>query len=165
MPTSKPLELTPIPTSKPVELIPMLMMTPVQLAPLLVLNPVEITTLLMFKTVPATRFPLPQLHSLSAGWPSFTASHVYPVCRVVLSRFLEFIQQECSGPEGGIPVLVAHNGKSFDNRFLSQECNRWRVPIPGDWQWMDSYLLAKECVRDQPNETVSRALVGCYHRD
>lgn len=89
---------------------------------------------------------------------------VYPgplsLCRVVLSRFLEFVQQECSGPEGGIPVLVAHNGKAFDYKFLSQECNRWNVPLPGDWQWLDSLLLAKECVRDPPGETVSRALVG-----
>ena len=86
-----------------------------------------------------------------------------PVCRVVLSRFLEFVQQECREPEGGIPVLIAHNGKNFDNRFLSQECNRWNVPIPDDWQWMDSYLLAKECVRDEPGETVSRALVGPHY--
>ncbi|KAL3158650.1 hypothetical protein ABBQ32_011393 [Trebouxia sp. C0010 RCD-2024] len=84
--------------------------------------------------------------------------------KVVLSRFLEFVQQECSGPEGGIPVLVAHNGKAFDYKFLSQECNRWNVPLPGDWQWLDSLLLAKECVLDPPGETVSRALGSLRER-
>lgn len=81
-------------------------------------------------------------------------------CREVLSSFLEFVRQECSGPEGGIPVLVAHNGKNFDFKFLNQECKRWTVQLPGDWLWLDSFLLAKECVRDSPGETVSRSLVS-----
>ena len=84
---------------------------------------------------------------------------------MVLSRFLEFVQQECGGAEGGIPVLIAHNGKRFDTRFLIQECNRWQVAIPSDWQWLDSLLLARECVKDSPGETVLRGLVGSCHFD
>ena len=76
-----------------------------------------------------------------------------------MSEFLEFVRHECSGPEGGIPVLVAHNGKTFDYKFLEQECKRWNFEVPRNWHWMDSLVLAKFCVKDEPNRRVSRAQV------
>ncbi len=75
-----------------------------------------------------------------------------------MSQMLDFIRQECSGPEGGTPVLIAHNGKTFDYKFLDKECKRWNFQLPKDWQWMDSWLLAKDCVA--PGEKTSRSLVS-----
>lgn len=82
----------------------------------------------------------------------------------VMSQMLDFVRQECSGPEGGIPVLIAHNGKTFDYKFLDQECKRWNFQLPKDWQWMDSFLLAKDCVKSTPEEKASRALQALRER-
>ncbi len=82
-------------------------------------------------------------------------------CRRVMSQMLEFVRQECSGPEGGIPVLIAHNGKTFDYKFLDKECKRWNFQLPQGWQWMDSWLLAKDCVvKSTEEDKVSRTLVS-----
>lgn len=82
----------------------------------------------------------------------------------VMSQMLEFVREECSGPEGGIPVLIAHNGKTFDYKFLDQECKRWNFQLPRDWQWMDSLLLAKDCVKNTPEEKAYRGLQALRER-
>ncbi|KAL0024844.1 hypothetical protein WJX79_004631 [Trebouxia sp. C0005] len=82
----------------------------------------------------------------------------------VMSQMLEFVRQECSGPEGGTPVLIAHNGKTFDYKFLDQECKRWNFQLPRDWQWMDSLLLAKDCVKSTPEEKAYRGLQALRER-
>ncbi|DBB02038.1 TPA: hypothetical protein ACH3X1_000615 [Trebouxia sp. C0004] len=82
----------------------------------------------------------------------------------VMGQMLEFVRQECSGPEGGIPVLIAHNGKIFDYKFLDQECKRWNFQLPRDWQWMDSLLLARDCVKSTPEEKAYRGLQALRER-
>ena len=74
-------------------------------------------------------------------------------------KFLELIANECSGPDGGIPVIVAHNGKTFDYKFLKMEFARWGLTIPGDWRYLDTLTLARMAVRDVPGEKVSRSQV------
>ena len=82
-------------------------------------------------------------------------------CREVASRFLELVMQECSGPEGGIPVLVAHNGVRFDFKFVTMELQRWGLKLPADWCYLDTLTLAKQALRDKPGErTISRSQVG-----
>ncbi|KAL0044700.1 hypothetical protein WJX82_006055 [Trebouxia sp. C0006] len=76
----------------------------------------------------------------------------------VMGQMLEFVRQECSGPEGGIPVLIAHNGKNFDYKFLDQECKNWNFQLPKDWQWMDSLLLARDCAKGPSGEKISCTL-------
>lgn len=77
-----------------------------------------------------------------------------------MGQMLEFVRQECSGPEGGIPVLIAHNGKNFDYKFLDQECKNWNFQLPKDWQWMDSLLLARDCAKGPSGEKISCTLVS-----
>ncbi len=77
-----------------------------------------------------------------------------------MAGVLEFVRRECSGLEGGIPVLIAHNGKTFDYKFLDQQCKQWNFQLPREWQWMDTLLLAKDCVKDTPTEKALRSQVG-----
>ena len=60
-------------------------------------------------------------------------------------------------------MLIAHNGKQFDYPFLDQECKRWNFEIPRDWQWMDSVLLARQCIKDIPGQKVSRTQVCTWY--
>lgn len=59
--------------------------------------------------------------------------------------------QECAGPEGGVPVLIAHNGKSFDFKFVCMELQRYDMQLPGDWCYLDTLTLAKQVLRDIPS--------------
>ena len=69
--------------------------------------------------------------------------------------------QECSGPEGGIPVLVAHNGKQFDFRFVDMELMRWNLKLPSDWCYLDSFILSKQVLKEEPGEPkIGRSQVG-----
>lgn len=81
-----------------------------------------------------------------------------------MGQMLESVRQECNRPEGGIPVLIAHNGKGFDYKFLDQQCKQWNFQLPKDWQWMDSLLLARDCVEDPPGGKLSRGLVSPKER-
>ncbi|XP_052154329.1 exonuclease DPD1, chloroplastic/mitochondrial-like [Oryza glaberrima] len=74
------------------------------------------------------------------------------VCRPGIPRFsdvipllLAFVR---SRQAPGKPVLwVAHNAKQFDARFLAQEFDRCSAPLPADWLFFDTLLLAKKMVK------------------
>ena len=44
---------------------------------------------------------------------------------------------------GAVPVLVAHNGNVFDNRFLTAEFKRCGMTVPQTWQWLDTLPVAQ----------------------
>ena len=47
----------------------------------------------------------------------------------------------------GKPVLwIAHNGRSFDVRFLIFEFRRCKVEMPGDWLFVDTLPIARQLV-------------------
>ena len=103
---------------------------------------------------PHTLLPFRELTYLATLFRNF--------CRKVIGEILDFVQQECAGPEGGVPVFVVHNGKNFDFKFLDQACKRCAFELPGQWQWLDSLILAKACVKDpdEPDRKVSVKQAG-----
>ncbi|CAH8272369.1 unnamed protein product [Arabidopsis lyrata] len=71
------------------------------------------------------------------------------VCRPEVPRmeelipiFLQYV--ESRQKPGGYVMLVAHNGKSFDFRFLINEFNRCSYEIPHNWLLLDSLPLGRE---------------------
>jgi DNA polymerase III epsilon subunit-like protein len=58
----------------------------------------------------------------------------------------------------GKPVLwVAHNAKQFDARFLAQEFDRCSAPLPADWLFFDTLLLAKKMVKAEGKYSHSKS--------
>lgn len=51
-----------------------------------------------------------------------------------------------AGPGSTTPLLVAHNGKSFDFRFLATHLRKAGLAAPAGWLGLDSLQLAKDCV-------------------
>ncbi|KAL0035623.1 hypothetical protein WJX79_003704 [Trebouxia sp. C0005] len=60
----------------------------------------------------------------------------------VAAQLVQFINKGTEADE--VPVLVAHNGKSFDNRMLTAEFKRCGVSLPEAWQWLDTLPLARK---------------------
>ncbi|XP_006652848.1 exonuclease DPD1, chloroplastic/mitochondrial [Oryza brachyantha] len=74
------------------------------------------------------------------------------VCRPDIPRFSDVIPLLLayvrSRQAHGKPILwVAHNAKQFDARFLAQEFDRCSAPIPADWLFFDTLVLAKKMVK------------------
>ncbi|DBB01647.1 TPA: hypothetical protein ACH3X1_000283 [Trebouxia sp. C0004] len=59
----------------------------------------------------------------------------------VAAQLVQFINKGTEADE--VPVLVAHNGKNFDNRMLTAEYKRCGVSLPEMWQWLDTLPLAR----------------------
>jgi hypothetical protein len=56
-------------------------------------------------------------------------------------EFVDFVERQLA--PGQFPVLVAHNGKSFDLPVMSLEFEKAGMQWPTDWHWFDTYLLVK----------------------
>lgn len=77
---------------------------------------------------------------------------------------------------GGIILLVAHNGRSFDVPFLINEFSHCDSKIPDDWRFLDTLPLFRELIKSLGSELPSGAslqamrefygipLVGSAHR-
>lgn len=63
--------------------------------------------------------------------------------REVADQFVTFVERQCGGPEGGTPVLVAHNGVKFDLPMLSAEFERVGMSLPPHWAYLDTFVLAQ----------------------
>lgn len=63
--------------------------------------------------------------------------------------FLRYV--ESRQKPGGYVMLVAHNGKSFDFRFLINEFNRCSYEIPHNWLLLDSLPLGREHMKSLGN--------------
>ena len=63
-------------------------------------------------------------------------------CRQVAAQLVQYINKGTEADE--VPVLVAHNGKNFDNRMLTAEFKRCGVSLPVTWQWLDTLPLARK---------------------
>lgn len=57
-------------------------------------------------------------------------------------QLLAFVRKASQPKE--VPVLVAHNGRIFDNRMLTAEFKRSGSSIPASWQWLDTLPLARK---------------------
>mmetsp|Transcript_26027 Transcript_26027/g.65460 ORF Transcript_26027/g.65460 Transcript_26027/m.65460 type:complete len:682 (+) Transcript_26027:146-2191(+) len=66
-----------------------------------------------------------------------------------LSAFIDFVSAQC--PHGSAPMLVAHNGKSFDFRFLAAQMRIADVAMPPHWLGLDSLHLVRSCVPNLPS--------------
>ena len=62
------------------------------------------------------------------------------------AQLVQFVQK-CSTPRD-VPVLVAHNGRIFDNRMLMAEFRRSGTKMPSNWLWLDTLPLARQLLQD-----------------
>ena len=58
------------------------------------------------------------------------------------AQLVQFVKTGAKAEE--LPVLVAHNGRIFDNRMLAAEFKRCRVSLPQSWLWLDTLPLARK---------------------
>ena len=58
-------------------------------------------------------------------------------------QLLEFIERQCSAEEA-LPLLIAHNGRSFDVPFLNIELQRNGLALPQDTLFFDTYRYARQ---------------------
>lgn len=82
------------------------------------------------------------------------------VCREAVQRFIDFINNHCPS-EDIVPVLIAHNGKTFDIPFLAMEFARGGMQIPANWYFMDTLLVARRVINK--DDIPSLKLVSMSH--
>ena len=58
-------------------------------------------------------------------------------------QLLEFIERQCSAKEA-LPLLIAHNGRSFDVPFLNIELQRNGLAMPREALFFDTYRYARQ---------------------
>lgn len=61
-------------------------------------------------------------------------------CRPALKGLLDFVEDVSNGE---VPLLVAHNGLSFDLSIILKSCLRVGLPFPLHWYFLDSLYLAR----------------------
>ncbi|KAJ9185972.1 hypothetical protein P3X46_005538 [Hevea brasiliensis] len=83
------------------------------------------------------------------------------VCRPGIPRMeelipilLEYIRSRQK--PGGYVLLVAHNARTFDVPFLTNEFNRCGVDIPSNWLFVDTVPLAREWMKSEGFKISSR---------
>jgi len=59
-------------------------------------------------------------------------------------------------------VLMAHNGKKFDEPILREEFQRWEIPVPTNWFFADSIPLFKSILQKSGSKSFS--LAALYDR-
>lgn len=79
--------------------------------------------------------------------------------REVVQQFMDFVDSHCSS-EDIVPVLIAHNGKSFDIPFLALEFAREGFQIPPNWHFLDTLLVARRVINKE--DISSMRLVRCF---
>lgn len=57
-------------------------------------------------------------------------------------------------------MLVAHNGKSFDFRFLAAQMRKADVAMPPHWLGLDSLHLVRSCVPNLPSYKLREAALS-----
>ena len=58
-------------------------------------------------------------------------------------QFLDFMQRHCS-PQEAIPLLIAHNGRAFDIRFIHLELQRNSLALPDGALFFDTCIYARQ---------------------
>ena len=71
-------------------------------------------------------------------------------------RFLGFVARHCPAEDGVVPVLIAHNGRSFDVPWLAAEFARAGLEVPASWHYLDTFLLAKRALAGQQATSLSQ---------
>ena len=71
---------------------------------------------------------------------------------------MNFVDSHCTS-EDSVPVLIAHNGKSFDIPFLALEFAREGFQIPANWHFLDTLLVARRAI--SKDDIPSLRLVRC----
>ena len=67
-----------------------------------------------------------------------------PTFAVAMQQVFKFIEEVRQGyPAGHRVVLVAHYGALYDFKLLQAECTRAGIALPSDWQFIDTWGLAK----------------------
>ena len=88
-----------------------------------------------------------------------------PKAKEALTKFIDFI---------GDDILVGHNIKSFDLKFITAECNRQFGKVPTN-DYVDTLILARQCMPEMAHKNLTvlaehfgispegahRALVDC----
>ena len=95
------------------------------------------------------------LHSIeenllySAAGPAMLLVHLMGIWTGVLqggcAAFIDFINYHCP-TEDFVPVLIAHNGKTFDIPFLDMEFACAGMQIPAKWHYMDTLSMARSVI-------------------
>ncbi|CAL8466793.1 g6329 [Coccomyxa elongata] len=68
-----------------------------------------------------------------------------PTSREAVQQFMDFINHHCPTKDI-VPVLIAHNGRTFDIPFLAMEFARGGMQIPANWYFMDTLLVARRVI-------------------
>ena len=76
--------------------------------------------------------------------------------REVAQRFLGFVARHCPEGDDVVPVLIAHNGRSFDVPWLAAEFARSGLELPASWHYLDTFLLAKRALAGQQATSLSQ---------
>lgn len=58
-------------------------------------------------------------------------------------RLEHWIDEQCAG---STPVFVAHNGRTFDFRFLNKEYAKAGLRLPAHWRYLDSLVCARSII-------------------
>ncbi|CAN8255776.1 unnamed protein product [Cochlearia groenlandica] len=82
-----------------------------------------------------------------------------PRTEELIPIFLKYVQSRRK--PGGYLMFVAHNGHSFDFRFLINEFSRYSYEVPHDWLLLDSLPLARETMKSlEPTVKLSSKLAA-----
>lgn len=75
-------------------------------------------------------------------------------------RFIDFVARHCPADDV-VPVLIAHNGRSFDVPWLAAEFARSGLEVPAKWHYLDTFLLAKRALSGQQASSLSQVPCSC----
>lgn len=79
-----------------------------------------------------------------------------------MQQFMDFVNHHCPTKDI-VPVLIAHNGRTFDIPFLAMEFDRGGMQIPANWYFMDTLWVARRVINQddiQSFRLVSRSHVS-----
>lgn len=72
---------------------------------------------------------------------------------------MDFVSRHC-GAQGMVPVLIAHNGRSFDLPWLAAEFGRAGLQLPADWHFLDTCQLAKRTLKGSQGTAYSQVIAS-----
>ena len=86
-----------------------------------------------------------------------------PPLEDVIRDFQAWVKTECGDDE---ICMVAHNGNAFDKPLLCRECETRGVPLPAQWQWLDTLPIARRlwaATADKTNAPAAPCSLGNLH--
>ena len=76
-------------------------------------------------------------------------------CSAIAPAFMDYCLRQSNGTQGRVPMLLGHNAKAFDTRYILKDFALEGVAIPGDWHFFDTLVLARSRLQLDGNSQVS----------